>query len=270
MKNVPLQSGDQIPVLGLGTWQLTGQECITAVSTAIEMGYRHIDTADAYKNHTDVARGIKVSGLDRKKLFITSKVFLKDMEFDRVLATGKRILSDLEIEYLDLLLIHWPSKEVPFGETLEAMVELKEKGLIRNIGVSNFTISHLKQAKADSSAQITNNQIECHPYLYQKQLIDYCQEQDIVLTAYSPLARGAIFNDQEIVDLSQKHDLSPAQLVLKWLVDKGIVVIPKASSEEHIKDNYKILGSKLPDEVKQVLDNKHENRRLVEPSFADF
>ena len=270
MQTVSLKSGDQMPVLGLGTWQLTGQECINAIPVAVEIGYRHIDTADAYKNHKDVAQGLKKAGIAREKLFITSKLFLRDMEPENVLKTGPRMLSELGIDYLDLLLIHWPLKEVPFEETLGAMAELQKKDLIKNIGVSNFTIKHLKEVEANSNVEITNNQIECHPYIYQEELINYCQERDIIITAYSPLARGDIFEDADIKKMSDKYDYSPACLVLKWLVDKGLVVIPKASSREHIKDNFKILEIELPAEVREMLDKKHENRRLVEPGFADF
>ena len=253
-KGLTLKSGDKMPLLGLGTWKLTGNDCVKAVEMALEMGYRHIDTAKVYGNQEEVAQGIKNSSIDRDEIFITSKIWNDSHEYEDALAQGKNILEELEIDYLDLLLIHWPVEEVPVEETLKAMQELKEEGLIKNIGVSNFMVDHLKEAFEKSSAKITNNQIKIHPYEYMGNLIDFCKQNDITVTAYSPLAHGEIFDDQEILDLSKQIDKSPAQLVLRWLVEKDIIVIPKASSKEHLVDNKDIFGWELPEEINEKLD----------------
>ncbi len=265
-----LSSGDQIPALGFGTWQIKGDDCVWAVKKALETGYRHLDTADAYNNHREVGQALKESGLDREEVFITSKVFRSSLKKEQVLSAGKRFLQELEIDYLDLLLIHWPNSRVPMEETLAGLNRLQEEGITRNIGVSNFTINHLKEAREKSSAPITCNQVEFHPYLYQKELLEYCKQHDIVLTAYSPLARGDVFSDPEITDLSRECECSPAQLVLRWLLDKEIVVIPKASSKAHIKDNFQTLNLDLPAEIKDTLDDKDEHQRLLDPPFGEF
>lgn len=267
---IKLNSGDQIPVIGLGTWQITGKTCTNAVRNALELGYRHIDTADVYGNHQDIAPALKDTSLSRSELFITSKIHRNDLRFNDVIKTVERLLKELGLEYLDLLLIHWPNKNIPISETLEAFSKLKEEKKVRNFGVSNFTISHLCEALRYNSGLISLNQVEFHPYLYQKGLLKYCMEKNIVLTAYSPLGRGEIFNDNRVTDLADKYNVSPGQLVLRWIVDKGIVVIPKASSIEHIKDNMDIFGWELPAEVNELLDNLNREERFVCPLFNEF
>lgn len=255
MKAVTLKSGDKMPLLGLGTWQLKGEDCVNAVQEALDMGYRHIDTAKAYDNHEQVGKGIKKSEVDRDEIFITTKIWNDSHEYEQVLASGKQFLQELGIDYIDLLLIHWPVEEVPVEETLKGMQELKEDGIVKNIGVSNFSNEHLREAFAKSSAEICNNQIKIHPYEYPEKQIDFCQENDISVTAYSPLARGKVFEDGKLLSLSKKYNQSVAQLVLRWMVEKDIIVIPKATSREHIKDNFALFDWELPAEVTEVLDN---------------
>jgi diketogulonate reductase-like aldo/keto reductase len=255
MQNLTLPSGDNMPLLGLGTWQLTGNDCVKSVEMALDLGYRHIDTAKIYGNHKEVAKGINNSTIDRDQIFITSKIWNDSHQYEDVLSSGKNILRELDIEYLDLMLIHWPVEEVPVEETFKGLQELKEDGLIKNIGVSNFMINHLEESFEKSSAVIRNNQIKINPYEFDKNLIDFCQDNNITVTAYSPLARGEIFDDQEILDLSEKVGHSPAQLVLRWLAEKNIIVIPKASSEEHLKDNKNIFDWEFPVEVSEILDS---------------
>ncbi|NLM97566.1 MAG: aldo/keto reductase [Halanaerobiaceae bacterium] len=270
MKSIILNSGQEMPVLGLGTWQLNGPKCTEIVKEALEMGYRHIDTADAYENQQDIAPALRASGIDRNELFITSKVNRLDLHYDDFLKKTDKILNELEIEYLDLLLIHWPNKDIPIEETLKAMAELKVRGKVKNLGVSNFTESHLEKVLDLYPGLISVNQVEFHPYLYQKALLDYCQKNDIVLTAYSPLARGMVFEDNRIKELAEEYGHTPAQLVLKWLVEKGIVVIPKAGSTAHLKDNLEVLNMDLPASALELLDTFNENRRLIAPSFHEF
>lgn len=270
MQNVKLKSGDEIPILGLGTWKLTGKECTETVRNAFDLGYRHIDTADIYRNHQDIAPALEENDLDRTELFITSKVWREDLHYGDVKKSTDKILSQLGIDYLDLLLIHWPNQNVPISETLEALAEVKENGKTRNVGVSNFTISHLEEAINYFPDLITVNQVEFHPFLYQKELLDYCQRNNIVLTAYSPLARGKIFKDKRIVNLAKEIDKSPARLVLKWMVEKQIVVIPKSSTIEHLKDNMDLFDWELPDEAKDVIENLNKDDRIIAPSFNEF
>jgi diketogulonate reductase-like aldo/keto reductase len=270
MKSVTLKTGDEIPIIGLGTWQLTGKECVKMVETALEVGYTHIDTAVGYGNHKEVGQGIKNSSIEREDFFLTSKIAREDLRYNDVLATGKEALKDLGVDYLDLLLVHWPNKNIPLEETLKAFAELKEEGLVKNVGVSNFTINHLKDAFELNEELVTVNQVELHPYLYQQDLIEFCQKNKLGVTAYSPLARGRVFKDQTIKQLAGKYDWSPAQLVLRWLIDRGIIVIPKTSSKEHLVDNLKALESSLPTEADEKLAKLNEEGRIIDPSWGEF
>ncbi len=270
MKMMTLKSGQKMPALGLGTWQLAGRQCQQAVTAALKMGYRHIDTADAYGNHQDIAPALKESGISRQELFITSKIRPGKLHYQDLLKAGNRILKELGLEYLDLLLIHWPNSYISIRETLQALRELKEEGKALNIGVSNFTIAHLTEAIDVDPELITINQVEFHPSLYQKELLAFCQGHNIVLTAYSPLARGRVFKDPAIRELAGKYDLSPSRMVLRWLVEKDIVAIPKASSVDHLKANLDIFSWDFPTEVLTVLDNLNRDERIIDPPFAEF
>ncbi|MFN2340490.1 MAG: aldo/keto reductase [Halanaerobium sp.] len=270
MKYVKLNSGDQMPLLGLGTWQLREEKCVESVKMAVEIGYNHIDTADGYDNHQAVAQGIKESGIDRDELFITSKIKPENLHFDDIKSDAQRFLDELEIEYLDLLLIHWPSQDIPLEESLKALKEVKEEGLAKNIGVSNFTINHLKDTMDFDPELVAVNQVEFHPTLYQKELLDFCQENDIVLTAYSPLARGEVFENKIINELAAEYDQSPSKLTLKWLIDKDVVTIPKASSRAHLEANFDLFNWELPNEVREKMDQLNENNRIIDPDWGEF
>ena len=270
MKYVELNSGDQMPLLGLGTWQLRGKECVDSVKMAVEIGYNHIDTADGYDNHQAVAQGIKESGIYREDLFITSKIKPENLHYADLKKDAQRFLDELEIEYLDLILIHWPNNDIPLEESLKALKEVKEEGLAKNIGVSNFTVNHLKDAAEIYPDLIAVNQVEFHPTLYQKELLDYCQENGIVLTAYSPLARGEIFENKVLKELAAEYDKSPSKLALKWLIDKNVVAIPKASSRDHLAANFDLFDWELPAEARERMDQLNENNRLIDPSWGEF
>ena len=270
MKYVELNSGDKMPILGLGTWQLKGKNCVSSVEDALDIGYRHIDTADGYDNHQKVAQGIKKSELNRDELFITSKIKPENLHYEDIKKDVKRFLNELDIKYLDLLLIHWPNKDIPLEESLKALKEIKDKGLVRNIGVSNFTINHLKDAEEIYPGLVSVNQVEFHPTLYQKELLDFCQKNGIVLTAYSPLGRGEVFDNETINKLAEKYNKSAAKLTLKWLIDKDIVAIPKASSREHLESNFDIFDWELPAEAKEKMDQLNSNNRLIDPPWGEF
>lgn len=270
MKSVKLKSRNEMPLLGLGTWRLSGKQCTDSVTAALETGYRHIDTADAYENHKDIAKALEQSSISRDQLFITSKIWRDRLKYDDIMSDAHRFLDELSIDYLDLLLIHWPNKNIPLKESLKALKEVKEAGIAKDIGVSNFTINHLKDALGFYPDLITLNQVEFHPSLYQKELLDFCKENNIALTAYSPLGRGADFNNDVIKQLSKKYDKTPAQLTLKWLNDKEIAAIPKASSKSHIEENFKIFDWNFPQEAREKMDQLNKNNRIIDPGIGEF
>jgi len=258
-----------IPVLGFGTWQLEGDMCKKAVETALDIGYRHIDTAKAYGNHKQIGQVLQKSAIKRNDIFLTSKVWITDMKRSDLLDAFKTVLEDLQTDYLDLYLIHWPIRDVPFSETLTALNELKKSGKIKAIGVSNFNIHHLQDALS-CGVEIINNQVEFHPSLYQKDLKEFCDKNNIVLTAYSPVGRGQDLKLPVIEKLSKKYGRTPSQIILNWIISKNIVAIPKASSFDHIKQNFETLQFTLKPEDLKLIDTLNTNNRLVNPSFSDF
>lgn len=265
MKKIKFKSGNKIPIVGFGTWNLNGKECEKAVENAIEFGYRHIDTADYYGNHKEVGKGINNTDIDREKIFITSKVWKTDLQYNNVLKAAKRFLDELNINYLDLLLIHWPNDEINLSETFKAMLELKEDGLVKDIGVSNFTIKRLKEIPDFVKEDVVLNQVEFHPYFYQKNLLDYCIENEIRITAYAPLARTEVFKEKIIREIADNYDKTPAQISLKWLIEKDLIVIPRSSSNEHIIENKELFNWKLAQKDMKKIDNINKQKRLVDP-----
>lgn len=268
MQSIKLPNGE-IPILGLGTWQLQGRKCKEAVLDAIKLGYRHIDTAWVYDNQEEIGQAIKESKVAREKIFITSKVWRDNLHYLDVLEQCQETLEQLQLEYLDLYLIHWPDAHIPMRETFKALHELQQQGKIRNIGVSNFTIQHLEEAKKHSR-KIAVNQVEYHPYLNQQELLEYCHKQKIKVTAYSPLGRGKILHDKTLTTIAHAHQKSSAQVCLRWLLQKGMVVIPKASSEHHLKTNMEIFDFSLTEKETQLINTIAANERLVNPGFAEF
>jgi diketogulonate reductase-like aldo/keto reductase len=262
-----LVSGKEIPQLGLGTWQLNGKKCVETVQKALESGYTHIDTAQVYENQREVGKAI--AGFERKKLFITSKIWHSDLRSKSVESACNRILQELQTAFVDLLLIHWPNRSVPIRETLEAMNDLIKQKKAKSIGVSNFTIAHLREA-LETGFSISVNQTEFHPGLYQKELLDFCSQNKIVLTAYSPLGRKSLLNNRVIQSLAKKYEKTPSQICLRWGIQKGVVVIPKASNEQHLKENMQLFDWSLSEEDESVLDSLGNNNRLVNPGFAEF
>lgn len=270
MQKIKLKTGDEIPALGLGTSGLRGKQCTQVVKKALKLGYRHIDTADMYGNHRAIAEALNESNVRRKDLFITSKIQSEDLEYKQLKKAADRLLKELDIEYFDLLLIHWPSPDIPVEESLKAMKELKEAGKTKNVGVSNFTIPLLKEALDHYPDLITVNQVEFHPTLYQKDLLDFAFKNDVVLTAYSPLAQGEVFKNSVLKSLGEKHNKTPAQLALRWLVEKNIVAIPKASSEDHLKNNLDIFEWDFPVDAARKMELLDQNNRLIDPGYPDF
>ncbi|WP_336329856.1 aldo/keto reductase [Haloarcula sp. CGMCC 1.2071] len=257
MDDIQVQ-GTSVPALGLGTWQLTGQSCRETVETALDMGYRHIDTAQAYGNERQVGLGMDAAAVDREDVFLTTKLDGSNRDERSVRRSTRESLNKLGTDYLDLLLIHWPNTPwmASLSETLGAMNDLVEEGLVRHIGVSNFSPSLLDKARDISSAPIFTDQVQYHPYWDQRKLLDYCRIHDVLLTAYSPLARGGVLDDPALVQIGNKYGKSPAQVALRWLVQQeGVAAIPKASSREHLEANMAVFDFELTDaEMERIRD----------------
>lgn len=268
-KKVQFLNGNEAPALGFGTWQLTGKTAVNAVFKALETGFRHIDTADIYANHREVAKAIRESGIKREELFLTTKVWRAFLTEDQIKDSVKKFQEELKTDYFDLLLIHWPDREVPIQETLGTMAELNKAGVIKNYGVSNFTINHLKETLKAGFHPVTN-QVEFHPSFNQKELKDFCDQNDIIITAYSPLGQGIDFTLDTILHIAAKYSKSKAQVILNWIIQKKMIAIPRSSSPEHIEDNFETLEWEMETEDIKKIDNIHVKQRILNPSFAEF
>ncbi len=237
----------EIPSLGLGTWRLSGEECAKAVERALTLGYRHIDTAQMYRNEDEVGKGMQSSGVNREEVFLTTKVWPSDFSYGRVLEATRGSLKRLRTDRVDLLLMHWPSRGVPLEEALGAMRELQEEGSVRHIGVSNFPPSMVEDAVRH--AEIFCNQVEYHPHEAQDELLEQARKMDYLLTAYRPLSKGAILNDETLQEIGDAHGKTPAQVALRWLIQQEkVAAIPKATSEDHLKSNFDVFDFELSDE----------------------
>jgi diketogulonate reductase-like aldo/keto reductase len=244
--------GEKVPVLGLGTWRLSGEECRRSVERALELGYRHVDTARMYRNEKEVGRGMRDSGVPREEVFVVTKVWTSDFRHDDVLRAAGESLKGLGTDYVDLLLMHWPNPDVPLGETLGAMRELQEAGSVRHVGVSNFSPALVEEARG--YAEIFCNQVEYNPFKPQDALVEQAQKLDYLLTAYSPVARGAVNDDTTLREIGERHGKTPGQVTLRWLVQQDkVCAIPKAASEENLKGNLEIFDFELTDdEIERV------------------
>ena len=254
---------ERVPLLGLGTWELSGTPCTSIVRMALELGYRHIDTALIYDNHQDIAKAI--AGFNREELFITSKFFLDQSAEE----SCNQILQELGLVYLDLFLIHWPNRKKPMVKVLQEMQKLKSKGRVHYIGVSNFTIHHLQDA-IDKGIQIDYNQVEFHPYLYQKELWQFCQNHQIGLIAYRPLGKGELVQEKVFKEIGDKYHKTPAQVILKWLIQKEIAVVVKGSSKQHLEENLHIFDFFLHAEDLKKIDELNRNKRFCDTDYSDF
>lgn len=256
--------GHQMPLLGMGTWKLKGKECEQVVRMGLELGYRHIDTADSYENHQDIARAIR--SYSRKSLWLTSKIYLQDLEASRVGPATERFLKELATDYLDLLLIHWPKPDMDLIGIIHAMLELREKGLVKRIGVSNFSPFHYEALRsAGLIGEIYNHQLELHPYLQRRKLYSMSKKAGIALSAYRPLAKGAFEEDPLLQEVGFRYGKSPSQVVLNWLVAKSIAVIPKASSLEHLQDNLESFTFEMSLKDHQLIDSLECGKRFCQP-----
>ena len=260
-KFIKLNSENEMPLLGLGVYKATGErEVERAIGYAVNAGYRLIDTASAYKNEDGVGRGIRECHVPRSDLFITTKIWNNAQRLGDVEGSFARSLERLMTDYVDLYLIHWP---VPgcYLSTWKELDNLYKQGRARSIGVSNFEIRHLEELASVSDITPAVNQIEFHPYWYQKKLVEYCQSKGIVVQAYAPLARGAYLDDDVICILATKYGKTPAQIGLRWILQKGVAVIPKSTQEERIISNGDIFDFVLEDEDVDAIDQLNRDFR---------
>ncbi|NQZ65129.1 aldo/keto reductase [Crocosphaera sp.] len=301
MKTLTLNNGNTIPQFGLGTWKSKPGEVKNAVKYALSIGYKHIDCAAIYGNETEVGEALKESFADnvvqREDIFITSKLWNNRHKKDDVVLGLKQTLKDLELDYLDLYLIHWPVafkpevifpedasgvlslSEVPLIETWQGMEQAVNQGLVKNIGVSNFSIKKIDNIISNCSIKPAMNQVECHPYLQQDELLASCQQNDIVLTAYSPLGskdrpdslkqknEPTLLENEVIKNIAEKYQVTTAQILIKWAIERGTVVIPKSVSPERIKQNFEAQNINLDTEDMEQIKTLNRNYRYVDGSF---
>ncbi|GEN36324.1 aldo/keto reductase [Aneurinibacillus danicus] len=256
-----LHNGVRMPWLGLGVYKTQeGEEVEQAVKAAIEIGYRSIDTAALYHNERGVGNAIKMCGVPREELFITTKVWNSHQGYDATLRAFEESRQKLGLEYLDLYLIHWPVKE-KYKDTWRAFEKLYEDGLVRAIGVSNFHVHHLKDLLMDARIIPMVNQVEFHPRLTQKELLRFCKEKGIQMEAWSPLMRGRLLDDPVLNEIGRKYGKTPAQVILRWDLQHGVVTIPKSVHAERIAANADIFDFTLTDEEMNQIDGLNRNER---------
>ncbi len=266
---VVLNNGVKMPLLGFGVFKLKeGTEVIDAVKTALRNGYRSIDTAYAYHNEAGVAKGIKESGISREDIFITSKVGNNQQGYKGTINAFHQSLKELKTDYLDLYLIHWPQEDLSI-ETWKAMEDLYEKGLIRAIGVSNYWIHHLEYFLPRCNIIPAVNQVEFHPHLSHPELLKYCEDRKIQVESWSPLMQGEALAIPEIQAIAIKTKKTPAQVILRWLVQKGVVVIPRSATRERIISNSQLFDFHLDNEDIRILDSLNRNKSM-RPYFDKF
>jgi 2,5-diketo-D-gluconate reductase B len=262
-------NGATIPILGLGTWDLRGRTCARIVEQALRLGYRHIDTATAYDNEREVGEGVRGSGLPREQLFVTTKVWWTDLAAGALERSAAESLARLRLGYVDLLLVHWPNAAVPLSETMMALCKVKREGLTRYIGVSNFPVALVNQAADLASEPIVTNQIELHPYIDQSKVIDVCRRRGISVTAYCPIARGAVKGDDVLARIGRAHGKTAAQVSLRFLIQQGIIVIPRTSRVERLTENFEIFDFVLgEEEMTAIRALARPEGRTVDPSWA--
>lgn len=269
MSTQSLKSGAQIPRVGLGTWQMDLEKTQASVESALEIGYRHLDTAERYRNQTHIGQALAQSGVSRSEIFITSKIWPENLTADQVEPALHQTLEELGTDYLDLWLIHWPTPTLDVPAILFEMNRLQDQGLIRHQGVSNFTCSLLANLPEEHRVEV--NQIEYHPSLHQEKLLHCIQGLEMVVSAYSPLVQGDDLELPLIKDLSAKHQITPAQVALAWLLNKQIVVLPRSSTPAHQAENLAALDVELAPEDHRAIDELGLWHRLLsKPEWVDL
>ncbi|MBU2977489.1 2,5-didehydrogluconate reductase DkgB [Alteromonas sp. C1M14] len=260
-----------MPQLGAGTYRLEGDEARRAVCDAISVGFRHIDTAQFYGNEEQIGDAIKTSGLPRDDFFITTKVWHENLDQGSFMPSVHESLNKLKLDYVDLLLIHWPSpnQQIPMSTYLSLLKQVKDEGLARHIGVSNFTMAQIDEAESILGAgEIFTNQIELHPFFQNRQVAEHCKAKNIGITAYMPFAVGKVMKDETLKAVAEQFDATPAQVVLAWMEEKGINAIPSSTNKDHLKANIEYGKVKLNKDQIQRIDELDNGERIVDPEFA--
>ncbi|MDS0260277.1 aldo/keto reductase [Haloarcula sp. S1CR25-12] len=257
-----------LPALGLGTYKNTGEQATESVTTALEMGYRHIDTAAYYENEAAVGAGIEASSVPREEVVVATKLWYDDLAGDDVVPSATASLDRLGLDYVDLLYVHWPAGSYDAAETMAAFNDLYDEGVVDSIAVSNFTPEQIATAQKHSEAPIAANQVELHPLLQQDELRAYCDRNDVAVVAYAPIARGKVSDVPELTDIAGKHDASEVQVALAWLRQNDVAAIPKATGEAHIRANWESQRLTLDDTDLAKIDELDYHERLIDPGFA--
>jgi len=269
MQHIVNAQGLNMPKLGLGTWPMLGAECTRAVEQALELGYRHIDTAAAYNNEDAVGQALANTPTPREQIHVTTKVWWDQLQPDAMRHSMDRSLSALRSDYVDLFMIHWPATDWDLPRTLETLASFKEQGLARNIGVANFPLPLLRKVIEEYGIDLSAIQVEYHVLLGQNALLDYARQHDMALTAYTPLARNKVSDIPQIQQIAKKHGVLPTQVALKWLLDQpNVAAIPKASSQTNQLANLASLKVELDDEDRALIAALSKRERQVSPDFA--
>ncbi|UOQ92668.1 aldo/keto reductase [Halobacillus shinanisalinarum] len=257
-----LSNGVKMPWVGLGVYKMdSGEEVVNAVRSALDLGYRHLDTASFYDNEEGVGQAIKESGIPREELFITTKVWNDEQGYEETLEAFDRSREKLGVDYLDLYLIHWPIQG-RYKDTWKALEKLYKDGKVKAIGVSNFLTHHLDDLLKDAEIKPMVNQVELHPELYQKEMIDYCKQQDIQVEAWSPIGRGNYLDNPVLQELAEEYNKTPAQIILRWDLQHGIVTIPKSTHKERQQENADLFDFELTDNEVEKINGLNKNNRL--------
>ena len=265
-----MNNGIDIPQFGLGVYLTkSGQECVNAVTWALEAGYRHIDTAKIYGNEKEVGEAVRNSGIERDELFIKTKLWNDDHGYESALKAFDKILKTLNTDYIDMYLIHWPVKGKR-KESWKALEKIYESGYCKSIGVSNYMIIHLEELFTYANVIPVINQVEFSPYNYQKDLLDFCNKNKIILEAYSPLTRMKKHDDPNVLSIAKKHNKTVAQVLIRWAIEKEIVVIPKSSHKERIIENANVFDFSIDESDMKILNNLDEGFRVSwDPTTTD-
>jgi diketogulonate reductase-like aldo/keto reductase len=260
--------GARIPLIGLETWNLRGSSCVRMVEQALLLGYRHVDTAEMYDNEREVGEGLRASGLARGEVFITTKIWPSHFAPRELERAAKESLTRLQLAEVDLLLLHWPNPQIPLRETLGALSQVKRMGLARHIGVSNFTVALIDEA-ALAEEPLICNQVEVHPFIDQSKVIAACRRQGMATVAYSPVARGGVKSDKLLARIAKAHGKSAAQVSLRFLVQRGIVVIPRTSRVERLSENLAIFDFVLSEaEMAEIAGLARHDVRIVDYAYS--
>lgn len=264
--------GAKVPSLGYGTWQLKGADCVTSVQTALDIGFRHIDTAQAYGNEAEVGQAIRESAVPRDRIWLTTKVWMDNMAHGDFAASVDASLERLGLDEVDLLLLHWPEPSVPLDTLVDDLIAAQTSGKARFVGLSNYTVPLMQTVLGEMKAPVITNQVEYHPFLSQKPVLGFLHAHDMFLTAYAPLASGRVFKDAKLAEIAEAHGVSSAQVALRWLIQQdNVAAIPKAASRSHAEANFAALEFELtPAEMAAIheLTTGPHAKRGFDPAWA--